>query len=282
MSDSQSPSPIAFEARAATTPGSSTSPATETFRWGSRWIRQRGADGNVRWREVPLTWEDLLDPQEGDVMVHGTLHGQIICNLAVLLRHWFESRGRGDVLVTDDVKMFWGIPGLANIAPDVAVIENVNDPERARGSFKVAEEGTRPSLAIEVISRSTRDFDYQTKPEIYQRAGIRECLFVDPLSEPWKLFGHRLSESGDSYRPLEPDPSGGIVSQATGLCFRIGEDEASLVVEDAATGERLRTLSEEAEARRQAERQALRATAEKQALEAKLARLEESLRAREG
>ncbi len=69
-------------------------PAGEEPRYGSRWVEEQAADGGVRWREVALSWEDLFDPQEGDVMVHGTLHGQIIRKLAEMLQHWFTSRGR--------------------------------------------------------------------------------------------------------------------------------------------------------------------------------------------
>ena len=49
------------------------------------------------------------------------------------------------------------------------------------------------------------------------------------------------------------------------------------MVEDTASGERLRNLSDEAVARRAAELEAARAVAEKQALEEELARLRRSL-----
>ncbi len=212
-------------------------------------------------------------------MVHGTLHGQIIRRAAEMLQHWFESRGRGDVLITDDVKMFWGIPGLKNIGPDVAVIQGVRDPMRPRGSFDVAEEGTRPSLVIEVISKSTRKFDYESKPEIYERAGVGECFLVDPLEEPWSLSGWRLDKPGGSFEPTEI-AGGWLASTSTGLRFAIGEDGASLVIEDSGSGERLRNLSEEAVARRAAELEASRLAAEKQALEEELARLRQQLAAR--
>ncbi len=256
-------------------------PSGEEPQYGSRWVEERAADGSVRWREVALAWEDLFDPQEGDVMVHGTLHGQIIRRVAEMLQHWFESRGRGDVLVADDVKMFWGIAGLKNIGPDVAVIQGVRDPMRPRGSFEVVKEGTRPSLVIEVISKSTRKFDYESKPEIYERAGVEECILVDPLEEPWTLSGQRLEGPGGSYEPAEL-AEGWLASESTGLRFRIGEDGASLVIEDSASGERLRDLSEEAVARRAAEFEASRLAAEKQALEEEVVRLREQLEARRG
>ncbi len=232
-------------------------PAGEEPQYGSRWVKVRGADGSMGWRQVALAWEDLFDPQEGDVMVHSTLHGRIIRRTAEMLEHWFKVQGRGDVLITDDVKMLWGIPGLDDIGPDVAVIFDVRDPSRPRGSFGVIEEGTRPSLVIEVISKSTRKFDYESKPEIYQRAGVGECFFVDPLKEPWTLSGQRFGGAGGSYLPVELD-AGWLASETTGLRFRIGENGASLVIEDSASGERLRNLSEEAVARRAAELEAER------------------------
>ena len=60
------------------------------MRWGSRFVEVRTRNGPV-YREVPLTWEDLFDPQEGDLMVHGTLHGQII---RVVLPELTEERRR--------------------------------------------------------------------------------------------------------------------------------------------------------------------------------------------
>ncbi|MEE8522754.1 MAG: Uma2 family endonuclease [Thermoanaerobaculia bacterium] len=291
MSDSR---PIAYEARSSDR--AAPSGAAGASPWGSRWVEEAGAGGSVRWRERPLTWKDLLDPQEGDVMVHGTLHGQIIRTTAVMLQTWFEARGRNDVLITDDVKMLWGIPGLADIGPDIAVIPDVSDPSRRRDSFRVVEEGTRPSLVIEVISKSTKKFDEETKPGIYEQAGVRECFLLDPLREPWVLSGQRRSEPGGAYRAMEHDAGGRLVSEATGLRFGVGEGGANLVIEHSVTGERLRSPSEEAVARRaaeleaarqqaareEAERRAARAVAEKEALEAKLARLERTLESQSG
>jgi hypothetical protein len=34
--------------------------------YGSRWVEVAMANGRVSLRQVSLTWEDLLDPQEGD------------------------------------------------------------------------------------------------------------------------------------------------------------------------------------------------------------------------
>lgn len=246
-------------------------PEYDSFRYGSRFVEMETAEGND-YREVPLTWEDLFDPQEGDVMVHGTLHARIIRRVGTMLDVFFESRGARGVLVCDDVKMLWKDPTLQRIAPDVAVILGVRDPQRPRKSFDEAREGTRPAFVLEVVSESTRKFDQESKPSIYRQAGVRESFLLDPLATPWTLQGRRLSPTTGRYRKIRPDRRGRLLSEATGLYFSVAEDGESLTLEDAATGERLQDPVEESMARKAAERRAEAAERRIAELEAKLAR----------
>jgi len=170
MADLRNVNPLPFEARSA---GSVPRPVAdaEAFRWGSRFVEVPNADGGTAFQEVPLRWEDLFDPQENDVMTHGTRHGILIREVAVMLQHWFESQGRSDVAVYDDVKMIWEDPAVAQVAPDVSVIPNVRDKERNRPSFRVAEEGTRPCLMLEFVSPDYAKFDLEDKPPSYRQVG---------------------------------------------------------------------------------------------------------------
>ena len=76
-------------------------------------LSYQSAGRGSRLVQVPLTRDDLLDPQEGDMMVHGPLHGLFIRTLADMLDRWFDAE---DVAVFDNVKMLWGIPGVADVA----------------------------------------------------------------------------------------------------------------------------------------------------------------------
>ncbi len=115
---------------------------------------------------------------------------------------------------------------------------------------------------VEVISKSTREFDYEVKPVVYEKAGVRECFFVDPMTAPWTIAGRRLDEGSGRYQLLELGAAGWLAPRSTGLRFRLGQDGASLEVEESATGERLRNLSEEAVAREAAELRAGQEAAE--------------------
>ncbi|HYX23059.1 MAG TPA: Uma2 family endonuclease, partial [Thermoanaerobaculia bacterium] len=208
-----------------------------------------------------------------------------------LLKRYF--RRDGGVLVTFDRKMLWGIPGLQEPSPDVAVIRGVRNKNRAAKSlsFDVPKEGVRPSLVVEVVSpqyEETRNNDYVAKKEIYERAGISEYVILEPALT-WEdhilLTGYRLDSAG-RYQRIEPDAEGRLLSQTTGLLF--GEDEdGSVLVVDARTGARLRkpTQIEEDEeaAQKRAIREARRADREAQArraAEAEIARLRAELERR--
>ncbi len=247
-----------------------TSGVPDPFYWGSRLQRVELAGRGSRLVEIPLTRDDLLDPQEGDMMVHGPLHGLFIRTLADMLDRRLDAE---DVAVFDDVKMLWGQPGVPDVVPDISVIQGIRDKWRDRASFSVAEEGVRPSLVIEVISPRYRELDEQDKLEIYRQAGIPEYLIVDITKTPVELTGYRSSASGR----YQASPGGSFVSWKTGLAFSAGTGDLEIVVEDVETGERLLTSSEEGAARRVAERRVSEAAAIRKELEDQLRRLQATI-----
>jgi Uma2 family endonuclease len=254
----------------------------DPFFYGSRWVSVHLPNGEVVERQIPLTPDDLLDPQLGDEVTQGDQHFNMMMYLVDLLRRHFAARK--DIYVIGDLKMLWRIPGLPGPAPDVAVIPNVRDGEN-RDSFDVEREGTRPWLVIEVVSSrdaKTRRNDYEKKIPIYERAGIPEYLIVDPptrfTQDRLLLTGYRLGPDG-RYRRSEPDGHGSLHSETTGLLFGVAEDRRTLLVTDAETGERLLTASEiteqlvrEADARKAAEEGRKVAEAELARLRAELER----------
>lgn len=246
----------------------------DPYPYGSRWRRVRLPNGEQSEKMIPLTPEDLLDPQLGDEVTQSGQHFRLVTLLAELLLRHFEAQK--DVLVIGDVKIFWDVPSLANPSPDIAVIPGVRDREKPRKVFRVADEGVRPCLIIEVVSDSDPDVrrnDYERKVEIYQKAGVPEYLILDqPLTQRGRLLitGHRLGLDG-RYRRIEPDNRGRLLSETTGLLFG-ATDDGSLLITDARTGEPLKTGLQEAEARIAAEERARAAEAEVARLRAELAR----------
>jgi Uma2 family endonuclease len=215
------------------------------FGWGFRRVRLPG--GRFEVREVPLTAEDLLDPQVGDHLVQNGLHIDMVHTLFEMVKGRYEPRL--DVLVTSDMKIRWGIPGLSNPAPDLAVIPGVLDPARYRRSFHVPKEGARPCLIVEVVSDDpeARQKDLVDKVPLYERARVPEYLIAHPLypgvppHEP--VTGYRLDAAG-RYRPIEADAEGRILSVTTGLWFGLSPDGRKIELIEAETGERLLTPEE--------------------------------------
>jgi Uma2 family endonuclease len=242
----------------------------DPFFYGSRWISVRLPDGRLADQEIPLTPDDLLDPQLGDQVTQGDRHFELVSWLFRLLKLHFDSRE--DIKVTGDMKMIWGIPKLSEPSPDVAVIPNIRDKHKERESFNVQQEGTRPCLVIEVVSSKdaeTRRNDYEKKVQIYERVGIPEHLICDPPTRFTKdrllLTGYYLGMDG-RYRRIEPDERGFLHSETTDLLFGIAEDRRTLLVIDAITGERLladEEAAQEAKERAREEAQARKAAEER-------------------
>ncbi|HEX4495611.1 MAG TPA: Uma2 family endonuclease [Thermoanaerobaculia bacterium] len=259
---------------------------TDPFRYGSRWKRTRLPNGDIDEQEIPLTAEDLLDPQLGDEVTQSDPHFEFLLRLAGLLRGHYGVRN--DVLVAGDMKMFWGIPGLKEPSPDIAIIPGVRkkyDPDR--GSFDAAREGALPCLIIEIVSATdaeVRRNDYEKKVEIYQQVGIPEYLILDPptsFTQGRLLWtGYRQGADG-RYRRIAPDRDGLLLSETTGLLFGTGKDGETLLIVDARTGERLLEPREqvvrEAEARKAAEQQMRFEAEARKAVEEENARLRAEL-----
>lgn len=251
-------------------------PEDDPFYWGTRVVRMADAAGKVViWREIPLTRWDVLDPQEGDMMVHGSAHGSLVHELFDILKRW--AADKPEVAVFFDVKMRWGIAGLAESAPDVSVVFGVRDKDRDRPNFSVEEEGTRPALVIEVVSPRYRTIDLRDKVAVYAHAGVEEYLIVDPTRHPLKLTAYRLDPLSGVYQRDHVHARKGWVSTTTHLRFRRHQRDSRVVIEDVTTGQRLLRAEQEAAARRTAERRANIEAKARQAAEAELARLREEL-----
>ena len=236
------------------------------YGWRPRYVRQ--PSGEVVEQQIPLTPEDLLDPQPGDVVVKSWLHGDTGSMLYEALKQHFE--GIEDVFVTWDVKMLWGIPGLSEPSPDIAVIRGFQrrgrDLKKLK-TFNVVQEGVLPCFILEVVSpddSEVRRNDYEKKVEIYQAAGIPEYFILEPpqIQDVILLTGYRLGPDR-IYRQILPDADGFLLSETTHLLFGVAEDGETLRIINADNGEPLiLTRNEERAARKRAEGEVLRLRAE--------------------
>lgn len=261
---------------------------------GWRYRRETLPDGREVSYMVPLTSEDFLNPQEGDVMPQTPLHEWISFLLTYMLRVRYLNT---HITIFHDFIINWGIPGLSNPSPDISVVPNVRDVEavKRQGVFFVKQEGTKPILVIEIVSPHYRKEDRKTKVEIYEQVGVPEYVIFDFYTrrgrdrEQGEVIMYRLV--GDRYIRQTPDEDGLYYCQTVDL--RIGlEDSERLVLEDGETGQRLRTPEEnierlkaaiaqaeaEAQARAEAEAQAEAEAKARAEAEARIAQLEAELR----
>jgi Uma2 family endonuclease len=58
-----------------------------------------------------------------------------------------------------------------------------------------------PDIAVEIVSRDSRQRDYGEKKQLYAEAGVAEYWIVDPLQK--RVEFHRLSTGGYELVPLE-------------------------------------------------------------------------------
>ncbi|MDM8550771.1 Uma2 family endonuclease [Desulfobacterales bacterium HSG2] len=233
----------------------------DRYYYGYRTIIEYDEDGECVITYRPLTPDDLLDPEEGDVYMLGTLHNRDVERLRSIIR--FRLRDREDMTVYSDLKMDWGVEDLPNPAPDISVIRNVRDPDRPRGVFYVSEEGVIPCFILEVVSPRYRNADINKKPDIYRRAGVSECFIVDPgLKDDeisYTIRGYKLI--GNRYVSATPDTRGRFYSKLTDVWLGVSESGDRIIVIDGRTGEEL--LSDEERADKETEaRQIAEARAE--------------------
>ena len=179
----------------------------DPYRYGWREIPRTLPNGQKIYERVPLTLEDIIHPQFGDFRRHSAKHEQICTYLRILFRERFANDPT--TIVLGDVLVDWATDDMRGHGPDVAIIFNVQQ-EQNWSTFHEAEEGTKPSLIIEVTSPSAYSVDLETKVEHYAKVGVEWYVIVDIVIRrdmPSKrLLGYQLTEDG--YKRFEPNEKG--------------------------------------------------------------------------
>ena len=179
----------------------------DPYRYGWREIPRTLPNGQKIYERVPLTLEDIVHPQVGDFRMQSAEHEQICTYLRTLLRERLANAPT--TIVLGDVLVAWATREMRGHGPDVAIIFNVQQQQNW-STFYEANEGTKPSLIIEVTSPSTYSVDLETKLEHYARVGVEWYVIVDIVIRrdmPSKrLLGYQLTEDG--YKQFEPNEKG--------------------------------------------------------------------------
>jgi len=247
---------------AATPPSPPPPPDADPFRYGWRYVTRTRPDGSKEHVEVPLTLEDVLHPQEGDVIPENTQQERDRRYLHDVLERRYANDPH--VLTLADCLVDWGVPGLRPHSPDITVLEGVRTKEGRWGTYRLAQDGGHPLLAIEIVSPSTRSNDVDIKPEHYHRAGVPFYVLVDQQREdgPRQLVAYE--HRADGYVAMRFDADGRLTLAPLGL--RLGLRGERVVCWDATSDQELgdyvgvcRQLEQEIAAREEAERQAKKA-----------------------
>jgi colicin import membrane protein len=152
----------------------------EPFRYGWRYVRILRPDGTEDLDQVPLTLDDVLHPEVGDVIPESDPHnGDRGYIKAVSKRRLVDDR---TAVVLSDCQVDFNIRGVKPLCPDLAVFFGVRR-RIAWSSFNVAEEGARPVLVVEVTSPETRSHDIRVKVDYYRRANVPSYVIADVTVE---------------------------------------------------------------------------------------------------
>ncbi len=255
----------------------------DPFHIGWRYVRRTHPDGIDTYDEVPLSWDDLLYPEEEDKVPEPYRHTRdradcYLC-LKVLCRH------DPTIVVLSDHRIDFGVPGLRPLGPDVLVLFGTRQWLRNEGTFDVIRDGGRPVLAIEVASPVTRDHDLFHRPDLYHRAGIEKFFLIDhgPTgSEAPRLLAYRRGPRGWLW--LTPNMQGRFdLSPVPGF---IGLEGERCRMYDVRTGERIVDCTaaleakDETKATARAQAKARDDAEQRAVLEERVRELEEQLRRR--
>jgi Uma2 family endonuclease len=250
-------------------------PETDDFPYGWRYLKKVLPDGSVDLVEMPLTLEDVLHPQEGDVIPEREFQKRDADYLCGIFRQRMARVPGGFFL--DDRLVNWGVPGIRNHSPDLSVFRDVVNPPRGNfGVFRLRPSGGRCVLVLEIVSPHTRENDVVHKVREYHRVGVPLYYLIDqetPDGPRW-VVGYRYTKR--RYVRTRPDRQGRLLVKPLGLWLAVENQFA--VCYDADTGERIEDYTEMAEARQAAEERSRDAEERRRAAEERIRELEAELR----
>jgi hypothetical protein len=222
----------------------------ERYRYGWRYVKRKLDDGRETIEEVPLSLEDVLHPQEDDVIPENTVHEPERGYLTWSFRGRLDRIPSGQVL--SDCLLDFNVAGVRPLSPDVSVIEGVNTlPLPQLGTYRFADLGGRCLLAVEIASPHTRENDVDRKPELFHRCGVQQYVLIDQQREdgPREIISRRWTPDGYVVEAL--DANGRARLHALGLLLGLRDNRIRLY--DADTGVEIGDPVETSEALRSAE-----------------------------
>lgn len=169
--------------------GSPVARITRQDDWGDTGIVcEQAAAYNYNGRK--MTYEEFMEMYEntderyeyinGEVFLMTSpriTHQQIIGNLYMLFRIWFQGKKCTPYLSPFDVTLKKGENNMNVVQPDILVI---CDPENRSGKDRYT---GIPSLVVEVLSDSTTRMDLVRKLDLYMQTGVREYWIINHFNK---------------------------------------------------------------------------------------------------
>ena len=224
---------------------------------------------------APTEIADLYPESDGKPMAETDMHAVAIINLRQRFDRFFAANPGTYVSGTIMMYDIEG-PGRTAVSPDILVSFGIG--KKLRRTYKVWEEGKPPDFVMEFSSKGTFQNDLGHKKAHYASMGVPEYFLcdIDRRYLPTPLMGFRLKDG--AYERIPENADGSISSVTLGVSFQMLDE--GLVVYDEATGERLPTPAEAAEAAEQRAEQEAAARAEAEAETSRLREEIERLKAR--
>ena len=212
--------------------------------------------GQPHYLYAALKQSDFLNPHEDDHFVLGENHERDVAELYRVLQN--HHRHQPKFTIYRALKMIWGIDGLDQPTPDLAIVRNVHVPEKPRRVFDVRQEKVRPCTILEFVSPLFAEYDFVDKVQIYAQAGIDEYFVINGTQSNAKadtlfnsgqhvysVVGYRLVEG--AYRPIEPDSRGHLYSPINDFWIAPNPDAPGVLLIDGESGIRVEAVDVVAE-----------------------------------
>ncbi|MBP7176827.1 MAG: type II toxin-antitoxin system prevent-host-death family antitoxin [Thermoclostridium sp.] len=156
---------------------------------------------NDRWK---LSYEDFLKLVESSDLRYEYIDGEVyllaspvynhqvsVSELLVIFHNWFKGKKCRPLTAPFDVTLIKDKDNINVVQPDIIIICDTDQVD-ASGKYKGV-----PTLAVEVLSRSTRSKDMLKKLDLFMQTGVREYWIVDPDKKEVHVYNFEKQDIAD-------------------------------------------------------------------------------------
>lgn len=156
---------------------------------------------NDRWK---LSYEEFLKMVENSDLRYEYIDGEVyllaspvyshqvsVTEIIAIFHNWFKGKKCRPLASPFDVTLIKSKDNINVVQPDIIVICDT-DKIDAAGKYKGV-----PTLAVEVLSRSTRSKDMLKKLDLYMQTDVKEYWIVDPDKKEVSIYNFEKHDIAD-------------------------------------------------------------------------------------